>query len=148
MCMSLSVGDIKFTYSGVRPLPNSEGKKPGSITRKHIIFDHKQEGVKNLLTLIGGKLTTYRNVGEEIVDDIFKRTNRSRKPCQTDILPLPGCILPSDSRIQEAITKYSPNLPIRVIDHLFAIYGARAVEVLELTINNLSTNRLVLSVKL
>lgn len=133
---NLNRDDIKFTYSGVRPLPNSEGKKPGSITRKHIIFDHKQEGVKNLLTLIGGKLTTYRNVGEEIVDDILKRTNRPRKPCQTDTLPLPGCILPSDSRIQKAITKHSSTLPIKVIDHLFNIYGARALEVLELTANN------------
>jgi len=133
---NLSRDDIKFTYSGVRPLPNSEGKKPGSITRKHIIFDHKQDGINNLLTLIGGKLTTYRNVGEEIVDNIFKRTKRVSKPCQTDILPLPGCIFPTDSRIQEAIAEYSSIIPIKVIDHLFAIYGARALEVLELTIDN------------
>ena len=133
---NLKRDDVKFTYSGVRPLPNSEGKKPGSITRKHIIFDHKKEGVNNLLSLIGGKLTTYRNVGEEIVDNIFKRTKRSPKPCQTDSLPLPGCILPSDSRIQQAVEEYSAILPIQTIDHLFAVYGARALEVLELTQSN------------
>ena len=72
--------DVKFTYSGVRPLPNAEGKKPGSITRKHIIFDHRKEGVKNLFSLIGGKLTTYRNVGEEMVDAILKRMKRSPRP--------------------------------------------------------------------
>ena len=43
--------DVKFTYSGVRPLPNAEGKKPGSITRKHIIFDHRKEGVKKIYFL-------------------------------------------------------------------------------------------------
>ena len=129
--------NIKFTYSGVRPLPNSEGKKPGSITRKHIIFDHKKEGVKNLLTLIGGKLTTYRNVGEEMVDEILKRTKRSPKPCRTDSLPLPGAIIKSDPRIQKAINEYSPNLSIATIDHLFSIYGARALEVLALTKDNL-----------
>jgi glycerol-3-phosphate dehydrogenase len=39
--------DVKFTYSGVRPLPNEEGKRPGSITRKHILYDHRKEGVDN-----------------------------------------------------------------------------------------------------
>ena len=130
---NLNRDDIKFTYSGVRPLPNSEGKKPGSITRKHIIFDHRKEGVGNLLSLIGGKLTTYRNVGEEMVDAVLKRTKRSPRPCQTDRMPLPGCILPTDERIQQAIERYESNVSIEKIDHLFAIYGARAIEVLALT---------------
>ena len=133
---NLGRDDIKFTYSGVRPLPNAEGKKPGSITRKHIIFDHRKEGVNNLLTLIGGKLTTYRNVGEEMVDAVFKRMKRSPKPCQTDTLPLPGCILPSDRRVQQAIDKYSSTLAIDIIYHLFSIYGAKALEVLALTEDN------------
>lgn len=130
---NLGRDEVKFTYSGVRPLPNSEGKKPGSITRKHIIFDHRPEGVNNLLTLIGGKLTTYRNVGEEIVDAILKRTKRSPQPCQTDVLPLPGCIFPTDQRIQQAITEYSANISVKTIDHLFSIYGAQALAVLALT---------------
>ena len=135
--------DIKFTYSGVRPLPNSDGKKPGSITRKHIIFDHRQEGVKNLFTLIGGKLTTYRNVGEEMVDAIFKRMKRSPKPCQTDSLSLPGAILPSDRRIQQAVTEYEPVLSVNTIDHLFSMYGAKAVEVLALTKENPELRQLI-----
>lgn len=141
---NLSRDDIKFTYAGVRPLPNSEGKKPGSITRKHIIFDHRQEGVANLFSLIGGKLTTYRQVGEEIVDLIVKRMKRlpsadphkSPIPCQTDILPLPGCILPNDQRIHEAITEYNSSLSIETIYYLFSVYGAIALEVLELTREN------------
>ena len=133
---NLTRDDIQFTYSGVRPLPNSEGKKPGSITRKHIIFDHRKEGVNNLLTLIGGKLTTYRNVGEEMVDMILKRTKRSPKPCQTDSLPLPGYILPTDQRIQEAITKYGATLSVHTIDHLFSVYGAQALSILALTQEN------------
>ncbi|MGB5634966.1 MAG: glycerol-3-phosphate dehydrogenase [Waterburya sp.] len=133
---NLTRDDIRFTYSGVRPLPNAEGKKPGSITRKHIIFDHRKEGIGNLLTLIGGKLTTYRNVGEEIVDAIFKRIRRSPKPCQTDSLPLPGCILPTDIRIQQAITEYGSTLSANTIDHLFSVYGAKALSVLALTQEN------------
>ena len=130
---NLGRDDIVFTYSGVRPLPNSAGKKPGSITRKHIIFDHSKEGVSNLFSLIGGKLTTYRNVGEEMVDQVLKKMKRSPEPCATDSLPLPGCILPDDRRRQQAVKDYGSTLSINVIDNLFNIYGARALEVLALT---------------
>jgi glycerol-3-phosphate dehydrogenase len=149
---NLSRDDIKFTYAGVRPLPNSEGKKPGSITRKHIIFDHRQEGVANLFSLIGGKLTTYRQVGEEMVDLILKRMKRlgspkglasasaypsgSPIPCQTDSLPLPGCIFPDDIRIQQTIDEYASSLSIKTIYYLFSVYGAIAIEVLALTQKN------------
>ena len=128
--------DVKFTYSGVRPLPNSEGKKPGSITRKHIIFDHRREGVVNLWSLIGGKLTTYRHVSEEIVDKILKRLKRSPISCQTASLALPGCILPNDPRIQQTIDEYQSTLAIETIYYLFSVYGAIAIEVLALTKEN------------
>ncbi len=130
---NLSREDILFTYSGVRPLPNSEGKKPGSITRKHILYDHKKEGVNNLISLIGGKLTTYRNVGEEMIDAVLKKTARPYKPCITDKTSLPGCILPNDPRIDQAIQDYQNIVPATTINYLFSVYGARAIEVLKLT---------------
>ncbi|NJO99096.1 MAG: FAD-dependent oxidoreductase, partial [Pleurocapsa sp. CRU_1_2] len=141
---NLKRDDVQFTYSGVRPLPNSEGKKPGSITRKHIIFDHQQEGVDNLFSLIGGKLTTYRHVGEEMVDQILRRMKRlgsaypsgSPRSCQTASLPLPGCILPQDKRIQQTIDEYGTSLSIETICYLFSVYGAIALEVLALTKEN------------
>lgn len=129
----LSRQDVKFTYSGVRPLPNAEGKKPGSITRKHILFDHTKEGAANLISLIGGKLTTYRQVGEEMVDLVFKKQGKPIPPCPTEEKPLPGCILPSDPRVQQAFTEYRDRLPRQTINHLFSIYGANALDVLVLT---------------
>jgi glycerol-3-phosphate dehydrogenase len=133
---NLSRDDIQFTYTGVRPLPNSQGQKPGSITRKHIIFDHRPEGVANLFSLIGGKLTTYRQVGEEMVDLILKRMKRSPIPCQTDSLPLPGCIFPDDPRIQQTIEEYESTLAVATIYYLFSVYGAKAIKVLALTKEN------------
>ncbi len=133
---NLSRENIIFTYSGVRPLPNSEGKKPGSITRKHILYDHQKEGVNNLISLIGGKLTTYRNVGEEIIDAALKKMGRPHKPCVTDRTPLPGCILPNDTRIDRAIQDYQNIVPAGTVNYLFSIYGARASEVLRLTNEN------------
>ena len=128
---NLSRDDILYTYSGVRPLPNAEGKKPGSITRKHILYDHKKEGVNNLISLIGGKLTTYRHVGEEMVDAALKKMKRPAPGCQTDKLALPGYILPGDRRIQEAIDNFE--LSVDTINYLFSRYGSKALEVLALT---------------
>ena len=129
----LSRQDVKFTYSGVRPLPNAEGKKPGSITRKHILFNHTKEGVTNLISLIGGKLTTYRQVGEEVVDLVFKRQGRPAPPCPTANKPLPGWILPSDPRVQEALTEYRDRVSNQTVNHLFSIYGAKTLDILALT---------------
>ena len=47
----LDRSSVTFTYSGVRPLPYVEGKKAGSITRRHILFDHTKEGVSNAISL-------------------------------------------------------------------------------------------------
>ena len=57
------------------------------------------------------------------------------RSCTTDTQPLPGCILPSDRRIQEAISKYSDRVCLKSINHLFSLYGSRALEVLAL-VNN------------
>ena len=128
---NLSRDDIVYTYSGVRPLPNTEGKKPGSITRKHILYDHTKEGIHNLISLIGGKLTTYRHVGEEMVDAALKKMQRPAVKCQTDQLPLPGYILPSDRRIQEAIDNC--DLSVETINYLCSRYGSKALEIIALT---------------
>jgi glycerol-3-phosphate dehydrogenase len=128
----LSRKEIKFTYSGVRPLPYQEGKKVGSITRRHILHDHSSEGVKNMISLIGGKLTTYRHVAEEMVDAAYKKLGKSAPHCPTLNKPLPGCILPNDPRVQQAVTEYQEIVPLSTINYLFSIYGARTIEVLEL----------------
>ncbi|MGH2413305.1 MAG: glycerol-3-phosphate dehydrogenase C-terminal domain-containing protein, partial [Microcystaceae cyanobacterium] len=119
--------------SGVRPLPNSESRKPGSITRRHRIYDHSSEGITNLISLIGGKITTYRQVGQEIVDAVYRKQGRLVPSCPTAYERLPGAILPDDARIQQAIHDYQERLSLATIDYLFSIYGARALEVLALT---------------
>lgn len=128
----LSRQNVRFTYSGVRPLPYAAGKKPGSITRNHILFDHTREGVSNMISLIGGKLTTFRRVGEEMVDAVYRKRGEAAPPCPTQDKPLPGAIWPDDPRIDQAIAEYGDRLSLESIYHLFTLYGARAPEVLAL----------------
>ena len=72
---------ILDTYSGVRPLPVTSDKHEQSITRRHFIREHPQ--LPNLLSIVGGKLTTYRSLAEECVDLIFRKLGRDSPPCRT-----------------------------------------------------------------
>ncbi len=133
--------DVCFTYAGMRPLPYSEGKKTSSITRSHIVVDHNTPdagGISNLLSLVGGKLTTYRKVGEELTDATYEKLRRAAPPCKTQTLPLPGANgLTTDALIQ-AVAQYrtaaeaSQKLSLATLQHLFRTYGMRAWDVLKL----------------
>ncbi len=59
----LTRADVLYTYAVVRPLPASDRGDEASITRRHIVVDHvKRGGPTGLLSVIGGKLTTYRSL--------------------------------------------------------------------------------------
>jgi glycerol-3-phosphate dehydrogenase len=77
----LTRDSILDTYSGVRPLPVTGDKDEESITRKHFIREHPR--LPNLLSIVGGKLTTYRSLAEECVDLIFRKLGRDSPPCRT-----------------------------------------------------------------
>ncbi len=69
--------DIVTTYSGIRPLINVTGLKATDVTREHRIVEDK-----GIITILGGKLTTYRVMAKDVVDRI------SNKECITHTVPL------------------------------------------------------------
>jgi glycerol-3-phosphate dehydrogenase len=78
-------------WAGIRPLyspgnlPNGDSR---SLTRGHLILDHEQsDGCSGLVSIIGGKLTTFRLMAEETVDLICHRLGRN-VPCVTRETPL------------------------------------------------------------
>lgn len=129
----LTRSDVRFTYSGVRPLPYTEGQDTGSITRKHILHEHGQAGVSNLISLIGGKLTTFRQVGEELVDAVYRKQGRTPPPCPTCQCSFPGAIWPDDPQIEQVTQQYADRLSVTTVAHLFTLYGSNAPDVLALT---------------
>jgi glycerol-3-phosphate dehydrogenase len=71
-----------FRYSGVRPLPNSEGDlKNAQISRDHStkIIEPSDERHFPILSLIGGKWTTFRAFGEQTADKVLSYLNKPRK---------------------------------------------------------------------
>jgi glycerol-3-phosphate dehydrogenase len=82
----LTPASIIETYSGVRPLPVTSDKDEQSITRRHFIREHPR--LPNLLSIVGGKLTTYRSLAEQCVDKIFRKLGKQPPPCTTQITPI------------------------------------------------------------
>src|SRR5712691_2535457 len=56
--VKLSASDIRYTFAGIRPLPFAPKEKAASVTRKHYLHDHAQDGAEHMISVIGGKLTT------------------------------------------------------------------------------------------
>jgi glycerol-3-phosphate dehydrogenase len=56
--VKLSAGDIRYAFAGVRPLPFAPTEKASSVTRRHHLHDHAEDGAEHLISIIGGKLTT------------------------------------------------------------------------------------------
>ena len=61
----VSAQDIVYSFAGIRPLPVGTSKDPGSITRKHLLYDHSADGIQRLISVIGGKLTTAAELARE-----------------------------------------------------------------------------------
>jgi len=78
-------------YAGIRPLFQSEGKgEDREISRSFTLIDHeKREGLKNLITITGGKLVTYRLMAEKTSDLVCQKMGIN-VPCSTHLKLLPG----------------------------------------------------------
>jgi glycerol-3-phosphate dehydrogenase len=82
--------DIKSVFAGLRPLaaPKNEGSdKTKEISRKHKIITSKS----GLVSIIGGKWTTYREMGEDAVDKLALLAKLPKKHSITEKLPIHGC---------------------------------------------------------
>jgi glycerol-3-phosphate dehydrogenase len=122
----LAPEDVLFTYSGVRPLPYAPGVKESKIPRTHVLHDHAPD-MPGLVTVVGGKLTTYRQLAEDAVDGVFERLGRPAPRCVTASLPLPGVVGDLDE-VRRFLGR--SGLSDRTADRLVALYGGRALDVL------------------
>ena len=124
----LSRDDIHYAYAGVRPLPFKQEGPESAITRRHIIR-RNTDIAEGLVSIIGGKLTTYRSLAEQAVDKVGKILRRRLPPCRTRDSLLPGAFALDDARkALEATGLLSPEGVQRLID----VYGGRAARIVSL----------------
>jgi glycerol-3-phosphate dehydrogenase len=127
---NLTVADINYAYAGVRPLPYREKGPESAITRRHIIKVNRKIA-KGLISIIGGKLTTYRNLAEQTVDRLAKILRRKLPECRTRDTLLPGAW--GIDRAREQLIA-SEIVPERAVARLLSVYGGRAAAIAELAV--------------
>jgi glycerol-3-phosphate dehydrogenase len=132
---ALTPEQVLYTYAGVRPLPAGGGRDrsgEGSISRSHVIHDHAAggEGVEGLLSIVGGKITTYRRLAEETVDAVVKKLGRKVDKCRTHQVPLPGGTAYPFAGFRERFRATSGLAP-ETAERMLRIYGTRAAEALD-----------------
>jgi glycerol-3-phosphate dehydrogenase len=141
----LSRDDVLYTYAGVRPLPHNPEGETGGVTRSHVVFDHAKGGsaaggkvkhidtglphVGGLLSIVGGKLTTYLNLSRQTVDVVFKKLHRKAPRSTSRKVPLPGSET-SDFGAFAAGFKSASTISEVLSERLLKLYGVRAAEVL------------------
>lgn len=118
------VSTVHFSYAGIRNLVPEVGKSESAVSRRHqIIVDPQMPGV---LSLVGGKITPYRDVCEEIVDSLTDVRGDTRDA------PLPGAPRALATLIHDLARRCRElKLPASHAETLATTYGTRAHLVLD-----------------
>jgi glycerol-3-phosphate dehydrogenase len=127
----LAEEDVIATWAGLRPLVADGAGHAGAVSREHLIV----EGPGGLVTVAGGKLTTYRAMAAEVVDTILPRVPRRDGrawPARagTDTEPLPGGETAELGPIRSL--GVDAGIPEPVVDHLLRHYGTETASFFKL----------------
>ena len=135
----LTADDVLGAWAGVRPLiRDAQSASMKDVSRRHTLV----EGSAGLLTITGGKLTTYRRMAKDVVDRVVERDGR-RARCRTDEIPLGSTRPVAQVRAEVLAAAASLGLGDRVAHGLVAQHGERAHDVLSLVAQDPSLGQLL-----
>jgi glycerol-3-phosphate dehydrogenase len=124
----LTQADIISTYAGHRPLVRSRDKAQGkNLSRTHAVL----ENPNGLVSIVGGKLTTWRRMAQDTVDHLARRDHLAiRHP--TEHLPLLGAERWQEVALELMKRGQARGLSADIVEHLNLYYGSQALAVLDL----------------
>jgi glycerol-3-phosphate dehydrogenase len=131
LAVRMTRADVALHYSGVRPLPRSTGGANAAISRDHSLAWHHHLDVP-ILTLVGGKLTTWRAFGEEVTTHILGKLGRTRS-AETRQRLIPGNDpLPPETPLSALFEQWAAETgsTIAEVAALWPLYGTRLTEIL------------------
>jgi glycerol-3-phosphate dehydrogenase len=124
--VELTQSDIISAYAGLRPLIHEEAEHASDVSREHQIF---RDG--RMVSIAGGKLTTYRRMAAETVDAAVGVIGARCQDSSTANTKLPGAIgLDPDFDVLAAQLREKSALPEDVCLRLANVYGSRAEQVI------------------
>ncbi|WWO95277.1 MAG: glycerol-3-phosphate dehydrogenase [Candidatus Dasytiphilus stammeri] len=123
--------DIIWSYSGVRPLYDDKSNLPQTITRQYTLDINDMNGSTPLLSVFGGKLTTYRKLAEESLNMLSQYYPSARPPWTTkNILPGGDFIGTIENYAEDLYNRY--NFIDKSLAHRYAYtYGSNSELILK-----------------
>jgi glycerol-3-phosphate dehydrogenase len=125
---------IVYSYSGIRPLPRHEDTAPGFVSRDYRIVDTAIAGLPDttVLSLVGGKWTTFRALAAHLSTDVTTKLGVARKVDTTGMPIGGGKDFPTtDGQRALWIKTHRDGLATETVDRLLDRYGTRAAEVVD-----------------
>jgi glycerol-3-phosphate dehydrogenase len=120
--------DIEGIYAGLRPLLADEDDATSKLSREHAV----SESVSGLITVAGGKYTTYRVMARDAVDLVASALPKKVPPSCTHETPLLGAEGYAAAWNRRETTARESGLHVTQIEHLLSRYGSLASELLAL----------------
>ncbi len=123
--------EIVWRYSGVRPLYDDGTADPSAVTRDYVLRLDSDQDCAPVLSVFGGKITTYRRLAEHALEKLAPWFP-AMGPAWTASTPLPGSAIPGGdvSRFEQHLTQRYPKLPQPLLQALAQRHGALAYDVL------------------
>jgi glycerol-3-phosphate dehydrogenase len=125
---------IVYRFSGIRPLPKHDDTKPGFVSRDYNIVPGTLPGSPetSVLSLVGGKWTTFRALGERLADEVLVRLGLERT-VSTETLAIGGGVgYPATPKARaDWITAHRDTQSTERTDLLLARYGTGALAVID-----------------
>jgi glycerol-3-phosphate dehydrogenase len=128
---ALTASDVVWHYAGVRPLYDDGSANPSAVTRDYVLRLDSDQGGTPVLSVFGGKLTTYRRLAEHAVEKLapwFPGMGLA----WTAAAFLPGGTIPGGdvARFEEHLAERHPQLPQALLHALARRHGTLAYQVL------------------
>jgi glycerol-3-phosphate dehydrogenase len=126
----VSANDVLWRYAGVRPLYDDGTSEPSAVTRDYTLRLDDEAGAAPVLSVFGGKITTYRRLAEHAVDRLAPYFP-AMKSAWTAHAPLPGSDFGTEGRdaVREAFFARYPGVARETLRAIFRRHGARAADV-------------------
>lgn len=124
---------IVYSFSGIRPLPHHDDTAPGFVSRDYRIVRSDALGVP-VLSLVGGKWTTFRALAEHLANDTLAVLGRTRTVSTTSLTIGGGSGFPADTNARlRWLAEQADGRDARRVETLLERYGTRATEIIEAT---------------
>ncbi|ASC73182.1 Glycerol-3-phosphate dehydrogenase [Halomicronema hongdechloris C2206] len=129
----LQLEDVCFVHRGLLPCANVDPKAGNvKLTKRYQLYDHCQDGLAGLLSVVGVKYTTARNVAHKVVDWVMQICSQEPSQSASSLTPLHGGEIENFNEfLRTAQKEYASILSGKAIQDLVYNYGSSYSKVLE-----------------